>query len=130
MGSVTAPIDPTTTSAWSRLTALREGFDPDLRGWFASDADRTRDLTRTVGDLHVDLSKNLVTPEILDALVALADETGVRDRFGAMLSGAHLNTSEDRAVLHTASRRRPASSRRSSSTVSRSTTTCTRCSTG
>jgi len=105
VGSVTAPIDPTTTSAWSRLTALREGFDPDLRGWFASDADRTRDLTRTVGDLHVDLSKNLVTPEILDALVALADETGVRDRFGAMLSGAHLNTSEDRAVLHTALRR-------------------------
>lgn len=105
VGCVTAPIDPTTTAAWSRLSALREGFTPDLRGWFAADADRTRELTRTVGDLHVDLSKNLVTPEVLDALLALADETGVRERFAAMLSGAHLNTSEDRAVLHTALRR-------------------------
>ncbi|MGC0371038.1 glucose-6-phosphate isomerase [Microbacterium sp. SLBN-111] len=102
---VTAPVDPTTTSAWARLTALRESFDPDLRGWFAADPGRVDSLTRTVGDLHVDLSKNLVTPEILEALVALADETGVRERFAEMLSGAHLNTSEDRAVLHTALRR-------------------------
>jgi len=102
---VTAPIDPTSTSAWSRLSALREDFTPDLRGWFAADADRTSDLTRTLGDLHVDLSKNLVTPEVLDALVALAEETGVRERFADMLRGVHLNTSEDRAVLHTALRR-------------------------
>ena len=102
---MTAPVDPTTTSAWSRLTALREGFAPDLRGWFAADAHRAQNLTRTVGDLHVDLSKNLVTPEVLEALVALAEETGVLERFAAMLRGAHLNTSEDRAVLHTALRR-------------------------
>ncbi|SIR61375.1 glucose-6-phosphate isomerase [Microbacterium sp. RURRCA19A] len=102
---MTAPVDPTTTSAWTRLTALREGFDPDLRGWFAADSGRVESLTRTVGDLHVDLSKNLVTPEILEALVALAEETGVRERFAEMLSGVHLNTSEDRAVLHTALRR-------------------------
>lgn len=102
---VTAPIDPTTTAAWSRLTALRDAFEPDLRGWFAADADRTSTLTRSVGDLHVDLSKNLVTAEVLDALVALAGETGVRERFADMLRGAHLNTSEDRAVLHTALRR-------------------------
>lgn len=105
MGDVTAPVDPTTTSAWTRLTALRESFDPDLRGWFATDADRVENLTRTVGDLHVDLSKNLVTSEVLEALVALADETGVRERFADMLRGVHLNTSEDRAVLHTALRR-------------------------
>lgn len=105
MEPVTAPIDPTSTSAWSRLRALREDFTPDLRGWFAADADRTSDLTRTLGDLHVDLSKNLVTPEVLDALVALAEETGVRERFANMLRGVHLNTSEDRAVLHTALRR-------------------------
>ncbi|MCC4249926.1 MULTISPECIES: glucose-6-phosphate isomerase [Microbacterium] len=102
---VTAPVDPTTTSAWTRLTALRESFDPDLRAWFAADPGRVDRFTRTVGDLHVDLSKNLVTPEILEALVALADETGVRERFAEMLRGVHLNTSEDRAVLHTALRR-------------------------
>ncbi|MGN7970055.1 glucose-6-phosphate isomerase [Microbacterium sp. 22296] len=102
---MTAPIDPTTTAAWSRLTALRDAFEPDLRGWFAADADRTRELTRTVGDLHVDLSKNLVTSDVLDALIALAEETGVAERYADMLRGAHLNTSEDRAVLHTALRR-------------------------
>ncbi|KQR21754.1 glucose-6-phosphate isomerase [Microbacterium sp. Leaf151] len=102
---MTAPIDPTTTPAWSRLTALRDAFEPDLRGWFAADADRTPALTRTVGDLHVDLSKNLVTADVLDALVALAEETGVAERYADMLRGAHLNTSEDRAVLHTALRR-------------------------
>lgn len=105
MGDVTAPVDPTTTSAWTRLTALRDSFDPDLRGWFAADPARVESLTRTVGDLHVDLSKNLITSDVLDALVALADETGVRERFADMLRGAHLNTSEDRAVLHTALRR-------------------------
>lgn len=105
MGLVTAPVDPTTTAAWTRLTALREGFTPDLRGWFAADPGRVDSFTRTVGDLHVDLSKNLVTPEILEALVALADETGIRERFADMLNGVHLNTSEDRAVLHTALRR-------------------------
>ncbi|MDF2991098.1 MAG: pgi [Microbacterium sp.] len=103
--TVTAPIDPTTTAAWSRLNELRDGFEPDLRGWFATTPDRVPALTRTVGDLHVDLSKNLVTPEVFDALVALASETGVRERFAEMLRGAHLNTSEDRAVLHTALRR-------------------------
>ncbi|RWR23277.1 glucose-6-phosphate isomerase [Microbacterium enclense] len=102
---MTAPVDPTTTAAWTRLTALREGFTPDLRGWFAADPGRVDSFTRTVGDLHVDLSKNLVTPEILEALVALADETGIRERFADMLNGVHLNTSEDRAVLHTALRR-------------------------
>ena len=102
---MTAPVDPTTTSAWTRLTALRESFAPDLRAWFAADPDRVGSLTRTVGDLHVDLSKNLITTDVLEALVALADETGVRERFADMLRGVHLNTSEDRAVLHTALRR-------------------------
>ena len=102
---MSAPVDPTSTSAWSQLTAARDTFEPDLRGWFANDAGRVERLTHTVGDLHVDLSKNLVTDEILAALVELAEETGVAERFAAMLAGDHLNTSEDRAVLHTALRR-------------------------
>ncbi len=102
---MSAPVDPTSTSAWSRLSAIREGFAPDLRGWFADDPGRVARLTHTLGDLHVDLSKNLVTDDILDALLDLATQTGVAERFGDMLRGVHLNTSEDRAVLHTALRR-------------------------
>ncbi|MCX6501003.1 MAG: glucose-6-phosphate isomerase [Microbacterium sp.] len=102
---MTSPIDATTTSAWAELDAHRSGFTPDLRGWFAADADRAERLSLPLADLHVDLSKNLVTDDILASLVRLAEETGVAERFAQMLAGVHLNTSEDRAVLHTALRR-------------------------
>ena len=102
---MTAPVDPTTTSAWAELSALHEGFQPDLRGWFDSDPDRVARLSHDLADLHVDLSKNLVTDDVLAALVRLAEQTGVAERFAQMLAGVHLNTSEDRAVLHTALRR-------------------------
>jgi glucose-6-phosphate isomerase len=102
---MTSPIDATTTSAWAELTSLREGFSPDLRAWFAADAERVQRFSLQLADLHVDLSKNLVTDEILAALVRLAEETGVAERYAAMLAGEHINTTEDRAVLHTALRR-------------------------
>ncbi|MBW8762944.1 MAG: glucose-6-phosphate isomerase [Microbacterium sp.] len=105
-----APVDPTRTAAWSELTTLRDSFSPDLRGWFAADPDRAERLSLPLADLHVDLSKNLVTDDVLAALLRLAEETGVTERYQAMLSGAHLNTSEDRAVLHTALRRPAGSS--------------------
>ncbi|MGO3152726.1 MAG: glucose-6-phosphate isomerase [Galactobacter sp.] len=100
-----SPIDPTTTSAWAQLTSAKEDFSPDLRGWFAADAERVDKLTFQLADLHVDLSKNLITDDILASLVDLAKETGVAERYAAMLSGEHINTTEDRAVLHTALRR-------------------------
>ncbi|MCR2812474.1 glucose-6-phosphate isomerase [Microbacterium sp. zg.Y1090] len=102
---MTAPIDATTTSAWNDLVALRDGFTPDLRGWFADDPRRAERLSLPLADLHVDLSKNLVTDEILATLVRLAEQTGVAERYAAMLAGEHINTTEDRAVLHTALRR-------------------------
>ncbi|WP_217181884.1 glucose-6-phosphate isomerase [Streptomyces sp. AC495_CC817] len=102
---MTAPVDPTRTSAWTELTTLREAFDPDLRGWFEADPQRAERLSLPLADMHVDLSKNLVTDDVLAALLRLAEQTGVADRYAAMLSGAHINTTEDRAVLHTALRR-------------------------
>ncbi|WP_062201508.1 glucose-6-phosphate isomerase [Demequina salsinemoris] len=100
-----APIDCTSTSAWAELEAHKSAFTPDLRGWFAADAGRVERMSLPLADLHVDLSKNLVTDEILSSLVKLAEETGVADRYAAMLAGEHINTTEDRAVLHTALRR-------------------------
>ncbi|MFS0735183.1 glucose-6-phosphate isomerase [Microbacterium sp. 1P10UB] len=102
---MSAPIDPTSTAAWSELTALRDSLRPDLRTWFAQDAGRVERMSLPLVDLHVDLSKNLVTDDVLAALVRLAEQTGVAERFAEMLAGVHLNTSEDRAVLHTALRR-------------------------
>ncbi|WP_147796112.1 glucose-6-phosphate isomerase [Cellulomonas sp. Y8] len=102
---MTAPVDATTTGAWTALTAHEEAFLPDLRGWFDADPERATRLTRQLADLTVDLSKNLVTDETLSLLVALADQVGLKARLDAMFAGEHINVTEDRAVLHTALRR-------------------------
>jgi len=98
------PVDPTSTAAWARLSAHAEAFAPDLRRWFAEDADRVSRLTFTAGDLHVDLSKSLLDDPVLAALLALAEEVGVAERRDAMFRGDHINVTEDRAALHTALR--------------------------
>ena len=61
--------DVTKTDAWGTLTRLKENFTPDLRGWFEADPNRAKAWTRTAGDLHVDLSKNLIDDDILNALI-------------------------------------------------------------
>jgi glucose-6-phosphate isomerase len=99
------PVDPTTTDAWSALGRVQQGFQPDLRGWFADDPGRAERYTFQAADLTVDLSKNLLTDEILQALLQLAKDVDVPGRYRAMLSGEHINVTEDRAVLHTALRR-------------------------
>jgi glucose-6-phosphate isomerase len=100
-----APVDPTSTDAWNQLASIADGFSPDLRGWFAADAERADRYTVQAADLTVDLSKNLLTDEILAQLLQLATDTDVSGRFAAMIAGKHINVTEDRAVLHTALRR-------------------------
>ena len=99
------PVDPTTTPAWSALTALHESLDPDLRAWFAEDPGRAERFSYEVGDLFVDLSKNFLTDEVRDALAQLAEAVDIPGRRDAMFAGEHINITEDRAVLHTALRR-------------------------
>ena len=100
-----APVDPTTTEAWKKLAAIADGFSPDLRGWFADDSSRAERYTFQAADLTVDLSKGLVTEEILAHLLQLAKDVDVSGRYDAMIAGEHINVTEDRAVLHTALRR-------------------------
>ena len=110
--SVNAPIDATATPAWAALRAHRDevfekgGFT--LKAAFAEDPDRVANLSYDLSDLHFDLSKNLVTEKTLGLLCDLAREVGLEARRDAMFAGEHVNTTEDRAVLHTALRR-PAS---------------------
>jgi len=99
-----APVDPTSTAAWARLTELASRFQPDLRAWFATDPGRAERLTFPAADLHVDLSKGLVHDDVLAALVALADEVGLEARRDAMFRGERINVTENRPVLHTALR--------------------------
>ena len=98
-------IDPTMTPAWDTLDQLADTFEPDLRAMFADDPERTKKFTFQAGDLHVDLSKNLVCPTLVGHLLALAEQTGVLELRDRMFAGEHINVTEDRAVLHTALRR-------------------------
>src|SRR4051794_41712346 len=54
--------------------------------------------------VHLDYSKNRLDADAVEALLALASETGVAERREAMFSGEHINVTEDRAVLHVALR--------------------------
>ena len=103
--TVPSVTNPTNTPAWEALDVRAENFDPDLRTWFAQDPERAHRWTRRVADLYVDLSKNLIDEDILDNLLALAEQTGVLELRDAMLAGEHINVTEGRAVLHTALRR-------------------------
>ncbi|KAA0107957.1 glucose-6-phosphate isomerase [Mycolicibacterium sp. P1-5] len=95
-------------SATGEWNALRRNHDQiagkHLRELFDEDPDRGRELTLTVGDLYIDYSKHRVTRETLSLLVDLARAANLEQHRDAMLSGQHINTSEDRAVLHTALR--------------------------
>ena len=111
MTTVSAPIDATQTPAWAALQKHHDELVANgisLKDWFASDPERVSKLSFDVAGLHFDLSKNLVTDETVKLLVDLARELHIEERRDAMFAGEHINTTEDRAVLHTALRR-PAS---------------------
>ena len=105
------PVDATQTKAWCALTnhyAKLKDTKATLKKWFAEDPQRVQNLTFKLDQFLIDLSKNLATQETLDLLCDLAQEVKLEERRDAMYAGEHINTTENRAVLHTALRR-PAS---------------------
>ncbi len=100
---MSAPVDPTTSPAWSKLAELA-AETPDIPAWFKADPDRAGRFSFEAADLFVDLSKSFLTDEVLEALLQVADDTNVAERRDAMYAGEHINVTEDRAVLHTALR--------------------------
>ena len=95
----------TGTAEWK---ALQDHFHKvrktSLRELFADDPRRAEDMTVEAADLVLDYSKNRLTAETIRLLVAAAQRAGLRERTEAMFSGEHINTTEDRAVLHVALR--------------------------
>jgi len=97
--------DTAVGAAWFALLRHHDQIaDKNLRELFAADPDRGRRLTLTVGDLYIDYSKHRVDAETLALLIDLARAANLEARRDAMFAGEHINTSEDRAVLHTALR--------------------------
>jgi glucose-6-phosphate isomerase len=101
----TDPTDVTTTSEWAALAQHYASIgEKHLRELFDTDPDRAEAMTATGADLLLDYSKHRITRDTLPLLVALARRAGLPERTEAMFAGRHINTSEDRAVLHTALR--------------------------
>lgn len=101
-------INPSQTAAWR---ALEQHFaqmkDVHMRDLFAQDKDRFTQFSATFdGQILVDFSKNRITQETLDHLLALAKETELESAINSMFQGEKINRTEDRAVLHTALRNR------------------------
>src|SRR6185436_6796089 len=92
--------------AWKALaTHAGEMRDVHLRQLFADAPERGEQLTAEGAGVFLDYSKNRVVPHTLELLLALADECGLRARIDAMFAGERINSTENRAVLHTALRR-------------------------
>ncbi|MFJ1810862.1 MULTISPECIES: glucose-6-phosphate isomerase [unclassified Streptomyces] len=93
------------TPEWTALAKHREELGGvRLRELFAADPGRGAGYTLQVGDLHIDYSKHLVTDETLRHLRELAAATDVFGLRDALFRGEKINTTEGRAVLHTALR--------------------------
>ena len=108
MSALTTPVDVTATPEWAALGRHHDQMVSrgiDLGAWFANDPERVEKLSFDLGDLHFDLSKNLITDETVGLLADLGRAVGLEERRDAMFAGEHINTTEDRAVLHTALRR-------------------------
>ncbi|TWD23959.1 glucose-6-phosphate isomerase [Streptomyces sp. T12] len=96
--------EPTRRPEWAALEQHRADALPGLRELFADDPSRAERYVVRVGDLRIDYSKHLVTDETLRLLRELAVATDVSGLRDAMFRGERINTTEDRAVLHTALR--------------------------
>ena len=99
------------TAAWAALQGHFEahGRELDLREAFARDPGRFDGMGVQAPEVFADLSKNLLDTATLHFLTDLARECQLEARRDAMLRGDIINTTEGRAVLHTALRASAAS---------------------
>ena len=96
---------PTACSAWRRLEAHAESWRAArLAELFASDSARARTMVAEAPGLRLDYSRQRLGALTLKLLAQLAAERGFDEWRAALFSGEKINTTEDRAVTHTAVR--------------------------
>jgi len=92
-------------AAWQAVMAAAEGIQRgSLSELFSRDPGRAERFTTSAAGLVFDYSKQFVTTDVVERLVALAEAAGLRDRVEAMFRGDRINTTEQRPVLHVALR--------------------------
>ncbi|MEH6550158.1 MAG: glucose-6-phosphate isomerase [Pseudomonadales bacterium] len=102
---MTHNFDPSTTQAWKTLQSLAaNSADQSISDLFEQDPQRQPKYTLQWQELLLDFSKNRISDEVLTALFDLAKESPLANHIESMFNGERINTTEDRAVLHTALR--------------------------
>ena len=91
--------------AWQALETHYEGMrNRQMRDLFAREPGRGERMTAEAAGIFLEYSKNRVDEETMSLLVALAEQSGLRERIDAMFRGEKINVTENRAVLHVALR--------------------------
>jgi glucose-6-phosphate isomerase len=95
----------TQSLAWQALEQhFLEIKDTHLRELFAADSSRGTRFSLETAGLYLDYSKNRVTDTTMSLLLELAKTSGLEAKIEAMFMGEKINSTEHRAVLHTALR--------------------------
>lgn len=95
----------TTSKAWSALQShFQETKNDHVRDAFKKDPDRFKKFSISFNEILFDYSKNRISEDTLSLLFELANFAGLKDKTNAMFAGEKINTTEHRAVLHTALR--------------------------
>jgi glucose-6-phosphate isomerase len=97
-------------AAWAQLIAAAPpALVRSTRELFAADRERFSHCSVQAAGLLFDYSRQRVSADVLTHLTTLAEQLQLRDRIEAMFRGDPINSTERRAVLHTALRRPPSS---------------------
>lgn len=98
-------INPTQTEAWHALQShFEEMRSISMNEMFEKDKQRFKKMRVCSQGVFFDYSKNRITPETLELLLKLAEQTKLKQAIEALFSGKKINETENRAVLHTALR--------------------------
>jgi len=93
--------------AWQALNAHHKSIAPcHMRQMFQDDSKRFEKFSLKLGNLFFDYSKNRINEETVKLLVELADQAELSDNIKRMFIGDRINSTEQRAALHTALRNR------------------------
>src|SRR5258706_4334764 len=97
----------TSSAAWSALQQHYEEIrNVHMRDLFAQDPQRFEHFSLRFGNVLFDYSKNRITEKTMTMLLGLAKQARLDQRIEAMFTGAKINNTENRAVLHIALRNR------------------------
>ncbi|MEL6846449.1 MAG: glucose-6-phosphate isomerase, partial [Bacteroidota bacterium] len=100
-------ITPSSTPAWKALEAhFADMKAVPMRGLFEADSERFQRFSEKFEDILLDYSKNRINDRTMELLFDLARETDLPAAIEQIFSGAKINETEDRAVLHVALRNR------------------------